>query len=114
MTIKVNGKEFKNLKEAQDYDAQLKADPNYVAPVQTKLEDAIEVATGSDQTVETLVHTDSEGNVYVPCEGNKDDLAEQIDSLTDEDPELAEELDVALDEDADMKDGNEVPDHLEG
>lgn len=67
MTVKVNGKEFKTLKEAQDYSKELKADPNYVAPVQTKLEDAI-------------------------------DLAAQVDSLTDEDPELAEELDAALDE----------------
>lgn len=125
MTVKVNGKEFDTLKEAQDYAAELKADPNYVPP--TKLPEETmgfdPAAAGSDKTTETLVHRDTAGNVYVPCEGGDCDPSEAqqafdaaptdevfpsdveavdpsdiADSLTDEDPELAEELDAALTE----------------
>jgi hypothetical protein len=138
MTVKVNGKEFKDLKSAQDYATELKADPNYVPPVKEEKptidEGAPDIvpdpsigfdpaAEGSDKTVETIVHRDSEGNVYVPCEAGECDPSEAqqafdaaptdevlpsdvelvdvsdiADSLTDEDPELAEELNAIADE----------------
>lgn len=93
MTVKVNGKEFKTLKEAQDYSKELKADPNYVAPVQQTLESAIP----SDESV-LIASPDAVEAIAELSADDKIDLAAQIDSLTDEDPELAEELDAALTE----------------
>jgi hypothetical protein len=88
--ITVKGKEFTNLKEAQDYAAS-QMDASEVKEV------AADIKT-----------TDEMNGVIIPAQAAPElsteqteaiDLAAQVDSLTDEDPELAEELDAALDED---------------
>lgn len=56
----VNGQEFTSLKEAQDYAAELKKDPNYVPPVKTDVQVGVDLAaTGADHTVTTTAHSEA-------------------------------------------------------
>lgn len=107
--VKVGEFEFDNLKEAQEYAAQLKADPNYVPPVKTEVNDGI-VPQFDPQEPGPLDEATQESNdtqsIYAASSEASDvervDLSDIADSLTDEDPELAEELDAILAEPGDV------------
>jgi len=83
--ITVKGKEFTNLKEAQDY-AVSQIDVNEVVKEELPQE-VLNQAT--EEAVKELSTEQTEAI----------DLVAQVDSLTDKDSELTEELDAALDED---------------
>lgn len=81
--IKVNGQEFSNLKEAQDYAEKIKADPNYVAPVKEEVTEVAIVKDPIDPAASLKTFGEVASGMDLAAEGSDQTVTTQVEQPTE-------------------------------